>query len=461
VKAQVPVKRRKARRSKGMPKRPLSAYNFFFGQVRRMGALEGEGCPGNALGFAGLARAVASSWKSLDEDAKKPFYDMADHEQIRYKAACDEWRKSKRRYLNSQAKFDYVLQPKSPTPVDSQQRRTAPTAHAPRRNIPQHTNCYSPETTHGYPHVPGVISVSTEVTNDSNDSLDLSPRHYGNFTPNGYDNFYDTNTYNTNTNPYNYNTSTYNTSTYNTSTYNTNTYNAQSQRNGHPGHYANFRNESTGPIHSTEQHGGYYSGPVISPGAYDATRSGNNGPAYSSDYYGNTHSNNDYGAAQHMWSLVPPAVAGRRNPNDYDHDKAPPKRPCPASVPSVATVGSSASLADMEGESDNDEAPWKRTSSPSASVPSLATADSSTSLADMEGEPDCDAAPWKRPFSLNVPSLATVGSSASLGCPFSIDDTKESSGHNILGKAESFEHMMDELEKEDDSCDVWAWLKAI
>jgi hypothetical protein len=425
-----------------MPKRPLSAYNFFFGQVRRMGALEGEGGEGNALGFAGLARAVAASWKSLDEDSKKPFYDMADHEQIRYKAACDEWRKSRRRYLNSPAKFDYVLQPRSPTPDDSQQRRTAPTAptaHASRRNIPQPTNCYSPETTHGHPRVPGIISVATEVTNDS-DSLDNSPRHYGNYTPNGYDNFYDTNT-----NPYNYNTS----------TYKSNTYNTQSQRNGHPGHYANFRNERNGPIHSTEQHGGYYSGPVISPGAYDTARSG---PGYSSNYNRNAYNNNDFGLAQHMWSSVPPAVVGRRTPNDYnpDNDVAPLKRPRSPSVPSVAT-----SLADMKDEFDNDETPWKRTSSPSASVPSLATEDSSTSLPDIMGEPDYDAAPWRRPCSLNVPSLATMGSSASLGSPYSIDDTMESSGHSILGKAESFEHMMDELEKEDDSCDVWAWLKGI
>jgi hypothetical protein len=478
MKAQLPVKRRKARRSKGMPKRPLSAYNFFFGQVRRMGDLDGD-----ALGFAGLARAVAASWKSLDEDSKRPFYDMADQEQIRYKKACDEWRRSKRRCPTSPTKFEYVLQPRSPTPVDSQQRITSPTAHGSRMKIPQHTNCYSPETTHGY-RVPGVISVATEVTNDSNDSLDLSPRHYGSYSPNGYDQFYDTNTYNT-------------------STYNTNTYSTQSQRNGHPGHYGNFRNERTGPIHSTEQHGGYYSGPVkpsripMQPRSsqtkptktHDVARSG---PVYSSDYYGNVHNNNDYGPAQHMWSSVPPTVASRRTSNP-DYDAASRKRPCsPSIIPSVANMDSksladmegeiyydaatrkepsapslatmdSKSIADMEGESD-DDAPRKRPSSPS--VPSLATVDS-TLLADLEGGSDYDATPWKRPSSLSVPSLATVGSSISLAdmgsSPYSIN-TKESSEHNILGKAESFEHMMDVmnvLEKEDNSCDVWTWLKDI
>lgn len=432
-----------------MPKRPLSAYNFFFGQMRRTGTLEGEGGEGNGLGFAGLARAVAASWKSLDEDSKKPFYDMADQETIRYKAACNEWRKSRRRHLNSPAKFDNVLMPRSPTPVDYQQRRTAPTAHASSRNIPQPTNCYSPETTYGYPRVPGIISVTTEVTND-NDSLGNSPCQHGNYTPNGYDNFYETSTstYNTNTNT---NTNPYN---YNTSTYKTNTYNTQSQRNGHPGQYANFRNERTGAINSTEQHGGYYSGPVISPGAYDTARSG---PGYSSNYNRNIYNSNDYGPAQHMWSSVPPAVVGRRPPNDYnqDNDAAPRRRQCSPSVPSVASIAGSTSLADTEGDSDCDATPWKRPCSPS--VPSL----TGTSLADTEGEPDFDAAPWKQPLSLNVPTLATVDSSESLGSPYSIDDTKESSGHNTLGKAGSFEHMMDELEKEDDSCDVWAWLKDI
>jgi hypothetical protein len=265
-----------------MPKRPLSAYNLFFGQMRRMGTLEGEDDKGNALGFAGMARAVAASWKSLDEDSKKPFYDMADHEKNRYRAKCDEWRKNRRRFLNSEAKFDHVLQARSPTPDDSQQRRTAPTAHASRRSIPQPTNYYFPEAAHGY-HVPGIVSVATEVTevtevtNDGNDSFDLSPRHYGNYTPNGYDIFYDT---------YNTHSSTNITTTYtNTNPY---TYNTQSQRNGHPSHYGNFRSDSTGPIHSREQHGGYYSGPAHSPGAYDAARSGDSGPVYSSDYYRST-----------------------------------------------------------------------------------------------------------------------------------------------------------------------------
>lgn len=163
-----------------------------------------------------------------------------------------------------------------------------------------------------------------------------------------------------------------------------------------------------------------------------------------------------------MMSSVPPAVAIYRNSNEHnpDYDAAPRKRPCSPSVPSVATMDN-ASLADMVGESDYDTAPWKQTSSPS--VLSLAAVDSSTSLAGMDGEPDCDAAPWKRPSSLNVPSLATVTSSSSLAgmeSPYSME-TKESNGHTILGKAESFEHMMDELEKEDHSCDVWAWLKDI
>jgi hypothetical protein len=431
--------------------------------VRRMGALEGKDGEGNALGFAGLARAVAASWKALDEDSKKPFYDMADHEQIRYKAQCDDWRKSRRRFLNSEAKCDYVLQPRSPTPDDSQQRRTAPTAHASRRSIPQPTNCYSPETTHG-DHVPGIISVATEVTeltNDGNDSLDLSPRHYGNYTPNGYDNVYDTCNTNTNTTPHNY------------STY-ANTYTTQSQRNGHPGHYGNFRSESTGPIHSREQHGGFYSGPAHSPGTYDAARSGDSDPVYSSYYNRNTYSSIDYGPAQYMWCTVPRAVAGRRNPNnpnpDHDHDAALWKRPSSLSVPLLATVSSSVPLGSPYSIDDTKES----------------SALKAESFEHMMDELE------KEHSSLTVPSLATVGSCASLGSPYSIGDTKESSGHN-----KSFEYMMDELEKEhsslrvpllatvpssasldspysiddikessdlemeDDSCDVWAWLKGI
>jgi hypothetical protein len=388
-----------------MPKRPLSAYNFFFGQMRRIGASEGkqEGTKGNTIGFAGLARAVAASWKSLGEDSRRPFYDMAAQEQIRYKKAYDEWRISRRRCPSAPTKIEYALQPRSPTPLDPPKRMTA---HASRMKVPQHTKCYSPETKYGC-QVPGTVSVTTEVSNDVNDSFDLSPHHYGSYTvtpahsPNGYDNFYDNNTTTTN-----------------------NTYNTQSQRNSHPGHYRNFRNESTLPIHSTEQHESYYSCRVHSPGAYDVALSGDNGPVYSSNYYGNAYSNHNYGPAQHMWSSAQPTV----NSVDFipDYDAVPWKRPCSSSVPSPATV-------------DN------------------------KSLVDIKGEPDCDAAPWKRPSSPIVLSIATVNSTSladRVGAPNSID-TEESSGHYELEKAESFENMMDVLEKEDDNCDVWAWLKDI
>jgi hypothetical protein len=267
--------------------------------------------------------------------------------------------------------------------------------------IPQHSNCYSPEPTYGY-NVPGTISVATEVTNDSHDSLDLPPHHYGSYTATpanssiDYDNFYDNNT---------------------------NTNNTQSQRN----HYGNVRNESPGPNHSTEQHGTYYSGTVHSPGAYDVARNGDSGPVYSSDYYGSAYGN-DYGPAQHIWSSVPPTVASRRNTKccNPDYDAARRKLTCSPSVPSPVT---------MDGKS----------------------------LANKEGEPYYDPTLWKRPSSSSVPSLATMDSK-SLNC---VEDeshsikTEESFDYPELGKADSFENMMHVLEKEDNSCDVWTWLKDI
>jgi hypothetical protein len=416
-KARLPVKRRKVRRSLGMPKRPLSAYNFFFGEVRRSGAFEGEREGTKKLGFKGLARTVAASWKSLDDDSRRPFDDMAEQEQIRYKKEYDEWRKSNRRYPSAPTKvptkYEYgyqieytpraaPLRSRSPAPVVSPCRITATTAHASRMGIPQHTNCYRPEPTYGYNNVPGTISVATEVTNDSHDSLDLPPHHYGSYTGTpahssiDYDSFYDNNT------------------------------NSNSTQS--PGYYGNVRNESTGPIHSTEQHGTYYSGPVHSPGAYNVARSSDRGPVHSSDYYGSAYANN-YGPAQHMRSSVPPTVASRCNTNysNPDYDAARRERLCSPSVPSLATMDG-ASLADME-----------------------------------EGEPYYDPSLWKRPSSPDVPSLATMDSKSLTH----IEDeshsinTEESCGYPELGKADSFENMMDVLEKEDNSCDVWTWLKDI
>ena len=115
------------KKPKGMPRRPLSAYNIFF-QAQREKMLS-EGIPEDAtlafkneegkeedaahmsgskkkkkkrirknrkktlgIGFGNLARAIASQWKNLDEESKSPFEEKARIEKDRYEKEMVVWR---------------------------------------------------------------------------------------------------------------------------------------------------------------------------------------------------------------------------------------------------------------------------------------------------------------------------------------------------------------------------------
>lgn len=100
-----PTGRRKWKKPKDKPKRPLSAYNFFFAHERRTikqnlevskaaarnGHQEQDKSP-EALGFSGLAKHVADKWKTLDSATKKPYEDEAKIEKLRYTEAITVWK---------------------------------------------------------------------------------------------------------------------------------------------------------------------------------------------------------------------------------------------------------------------------------------------------------------------------------------------------------------------------------
>lgn len=82
------------------PKRPLSAYNFFF-HYERAKMLEhmptrAAGKPRRShgkIGFADLARNIASKWKSISADERKQFDDKAVADKERYVKDMEEWKK--------------------------------------------------------------------------------------------------------------------------------------------------------------------------------------------------------------------------------------------------------------------------------------------------------------------------------------------------------------------------------
>jgi HMG-box domain len=87
------------RKPKDKPKRPLSAYNIFFADVRQnlindrlQVQSNGQGSPTNGgLGFGSLARTVAEKWKNLDPILKEPYEHKAKLERERYKIILARW----------------------------------------------------------------------------------------------------------------------------------------------------------------------------------------------------------------------------------------------------------------------------------------------------------------------------------------------------------------------------------
>ena len=83
---------------KGQPRRPLNAYNFFFGEQRQKMLEEREALPpserlpGSDM-FAAMGRAVADRWKKLSPEEKKKYQLLAKSEKDRYNVEMAEFTK--------------------------------------------------------------------------------------------------------------------------------------------------------------------------------------------------------------------------------------------------------------------------------------------------------------------------------------------------------------------------------
>lgn len=97
VKATRKRKQFKAKKPKGFPKRPLSAYNIFFHheQKRMLHEVKEEsesiGSPYGKTGIATLARMVATKWKAITPTEKEFYIEEARKEQIRYSHESTRW----------------------------------------------------------------------------------------------------------------------------------------------------------------------------------------------------------------------------------------------------------------------------------------------------------------------------------------------------------------------------------
>lgn len=108
--------RRKWKKPKDKPKRPLSAYNIFFQHERlnmmtpipkdasesdfevekpeALAEATRKGKSGSG-GFAGLTRQIAAKWNSLDPETRSVYEVEAKKEQLRYAQALEEWKQKK------------------------------------------------------------------------------------------------------------------------------------------------------------------------------------------------------------------------------------------------------------------------------------------------------------------------------------------------------------------------------
>ena len=117
------------RKPKGKPKRPLSAYNIFFADVRQ--DLINARKTKNGIGFQNLAQAVATKWKDLDPELKVPYIEKAKIAMEQYKVELSQWEAAQKALKASMLMTDvkavtFNNAMKSPiTPINSRNRNGA------------------------------------------------------------------------------------------------------------------------------------------------------------------------------------------------------------------------------------------------------------------------------------------------------------------------------------------------
>ena len=89
-------KRKKVKKPKDMPRRPLSAYNFFFREERgrMLAAIEAGETPAATDGaslFSTMGKTIAKKWKALTSEEMVPYTDSAAEDLKRYRKEMDQY----------------------------------------------------------------------------------------------------------------------------------------------------------------------------------------------------------------------------------------------------------------------------------------------------------------------------------------------------------------------------------
>eukprot|EP00526_Cylindrotheca_closterium_P018773 CAMPEP_0113633674 /NCGR_PEP_ID=MMETSP0017_2-20120614/17528_1 /TAXON_ID=2856 /ORGANISM="Cylindrotheca closterium" /LENGTH=362 /DNA_ID=CAMNT_0000544329 /DNA_START=32 /DNA_END=1120 /DNA_ORIENTATION=- /assembly_acc=CAM_ASM_000147 len=96
---------RRRKKPRGMPKRPLSAYNIFFRTQRTIVQAKAEkkkleGFKG--LGFEGLGKLIGKQWKALSKEERKEYEILAEKDRGRYRQDMDAYNHKKKELIEKE-----------------------------------------------------------------------------------------------------------------------------------------------------------------------------------------------------------------------------------------------------------------------------------------------------------------------------------------------------------------------
>jgi hypothetical protein len=99
---------RRKKKPKGMPKRPLSAYNLFFQSERAAVQARAEKeDDSKKLGFEGLGKVIGKHWRELSDEDRIKYEKLAEKDSVRYRKEMEIYNQEKSRKIvkDEQEKF--------------------------------------------------------------------------------------------------------------------------------------------------------------------------------------------------------------------------------------------------------------------------------------------------------------------------------------------------------------------